>query len=80
VASQHVLAYRRVHPRSAPFLALANFSDHPTWLDSEVIGRAGIRSPRHVHSTVGSLTRHDAMIELPAWGFVWIVDEARTAP
>jgi amylosucrase len=77
VASQHVLAYRRVHARSASFLALANFSDHPTWLDSEVIRRAGIHAPRHVHSTLGSLTVREGTIELPAWGFVWIVDESR---
>jgi hypothetical protein len=69
-----VLAYRRVHPRSAPFLALTNFSDVPQPADAGVIARAGLRAPRHAHSTAGELTVSEGGIELPAWGFVWIAD------
>jgi amylosucrase len=69
-----VLAYRRVHPRSAPFLALTNFSDVPQSADAGIIARAGLHAPRHAHSTAGELTVSGGRIELPAWGFVWIAD------
>jgi amylosucrase len=72
--SHSVLAYRRVHPRSGPFLALTNFSDVPQPADAGVIARAGLRAPRHAHSTTGKLTMSGGRIELPAWGFVWIAD------
>jgi amylosucrase len=69
-----VLAYRRVHPRSAPFLALTNFSDVPQSADAGVIARAGLWAPRHAYSTSGELTVSGGRIELPAWGFAWIAD------
>jgi len=66
-----VLAYRRTHPRSAPFLALTNFSDLTQYVDAGVVGRAGLHAPRHVHSTTGELVI-DGQIQLPPWGFGWL--------
>ena len=72
VASDSVLAYVRRHPRSEPLLALVNFNDEVTWVDDEVLARAGVHQPVHVHSTVGAMDRQDGGILLPAWGFVWV--------
>jgi len=70
--SPSVLAYQRVHPRSAPFLALTNFSDVTQWADAEIIARAGLAAPAHVHSTTGHLTISDGQLELPPWSFLWL--------
>ena len=70
--SRSVLAYRRVHPRSTPFLALTNFSDVTSSPDAGIIARAGLREPAHVHSTTGKLTISAGRIELPPWSFVWL--------
>jgi amylosucrase len=67
-----VLAYRRVHPRSAPFLALTNFSDLTQHIDADVVRRAGLVAPRHVHSTTGELSIDTAGIQLVPWGFGWL--------
>ncbi len=71
-ANRSVLAYRRVHPRSAPFLSLTNFSDVIQLADAGVIARAGLYEPAHVHSTAGQLTISSGRIELPPWSFVWL--------
>jgi amylosucrase len=67
-----VLAYRRVHPRSAPFLSLTTFSDVTQHAGAGVIARAGLHDPAHVHSTEGKLAISAGRIELPPWGFVWL--------
>ena len=67
-----MLAYRRVHPRSAPFLALTNFSDVSQPVDAGIIARAGLYDPAHVHSTAGQLALRGGRIELPPWGFAWL--------
>ena len=67
-----VLAYRRAHPRSAPFLALTNFSDRTQDIAADVVVRAGLHAPRHVHSTTGELTIDPSRIQLPPWGFGWL--------
>ena len=55
--SQSVLAYRRAHPRSAPFLSLTNFSDASQAVDAEIIARAGLRDARAAHaSTVADVS------------------------
>jgi amylosucrase len=73
-----VLAYRRVHPRSAPFLALTNFSDVAQAAGAGIIARAGLRAPRTAHSSTGHSSGELAIgggrIELPAWGFAWLAD------
>ena len=67
-----VLCYRRVHPRSAPFLSLTNFSDVTQSADAGIIARAGLSQPRHVHSSTGRLDLTGGRIELPPWGFAWL--------
>jgi len=73
----HVLAYRRRHQRSGPFLAVASFSDDPESVGAWLLSDAGIRAPVAVHSnTVGAGGLHlaDGRLQLPAWGFVWVTD------
>src|ERR1700722_20077990 len=79
--NQSVLAYRRAHPRSAPFLALTNFSDATQSADAGIIARAGLLRPRLAHaSTVadsgapGSAAARPeaARIELEAACFAWL--------
>ena len=70
--NRSVLAYTRVHPRSAPFLALTSFSDVPQSVGTGILDRAGLREPRHVHSTAGTMSTGGGRIELPAWGYLWL--------
>jgi len=74
--NQSVLAYRRSHPRSAPFLSLTNFSDVSRSVDAGIIARAGLRAPRLAHaSTAGTATPariEPARIELEPWSFAWL--------
>jgi amylosucrase len=70
--SRSVLAYRRAHPRSAPFLSLTNFSDITQSVDAGIIARAGLHQPMHAHSTTGQLAISAGRIELPPWSFVWL--------
>jgi amylosucrase len=72
-ASHHsVLAYRRAHPRSAPFLALTSFSDTDQSVDAGIIDRAGLRDHQHVHSTTGKFSPSGDRISLPPWSFLWL--------
>ena len=68
----HVLAYRRRHRRSAPLLAVANFSDGWQSVDLGLVAAAGITDPVHVHSTRGRLDVGEGRVHLPAWGFAWL--------
>jgi amylosucrase len=70
--NRSVLAYRRAHPRSAPFLSLTNFSDVTQAADAGIIARAGLYQPGHVHSSTGRLDISGGRIELPPWGFAWL--------
>jgi amylosucrase len=79
--NQSVLAYRRAHPRSAPFVALTNFSDATQSADTGIIARAGLQRPRLTHaSTVvdrgapgtGPDQTGLARIELEPWSFAWL--------
>jgi amylosucrase len=70
--SNGVLAYRRVHPRSAPFLALTNFSGVTQNLDADVVARAGLHAAQVVHATAGELLTDAGGIQLPPWGFGWL--------
>jgi amylosucrase len=70
----HVLAYRRRHQRSAPLLALANFSDGWQSVDLGLAAAAGVPDPVHVHSTRDRLDLGDGRIHLPPWGFAWLTN------
>jgi len=70
--NRSVLAYRRAHPRSAPFLALTNFSDVTQFVDAGIIARAGLHGPAHVHSSTGQPSISAGRIELAPWSFVWL--------
>jgi amylosucrase len=69
--SPAVLAYRRVHPRSVPFLSVTNFSDYRQSVDAGVIGRAGLHQPRQVRASADPVLR-EGRIVLPPWGFAWL--------
>ena len=68
----HVLAYRRRHQRSAPLLALANFSDGWQSVSLDLVAGAGLADPTHVHSTRGRLDLGEGRLHLPPWGFSWL--------
>jgi amylosucrase len=70
--NRSVLAYRRAHPRSAPFLSLTNFSDTTQPVEAGIIARAGLHQPRHAHSTTGDLVIGAGRIVLPPWSFAWL--------
>ena len=70
----HVLAYRRRHQRSAPLVALANFSDSWQSVDRGTIAAAGVPDPVHVHSTRGRLDLGEGRVHLPPWGFAWLTE------
>jgi glycosidase len=70
--NRSVLAYRRTHPRSAPFLALTNFSDVTQAVDAGIIARAGLYEPAHVHSSTGRPSISAGRIELAPWSFLWL--------
>jgi amylosucrase len=72
VENRSVLAYRRAHPRSAPFLALTNFSDITQAVDAGIIARGGLYEPAHVHSSTGQLSISAGRIELAPWSFLWL--------
>jgi amylosucrase len=68
----HLLAYRRRHPRSAPLLAVANFSDHPQTVYRWLLDAAGIQEPEYAYATTRGLDLSDAGLQLPVWGFAWV--------
>ena len=69
--NRSVLAYRRVHPRSAPFLSLTNFSDFSQLVDAEIVARAGLTRPRLAHSST-TVDLDSPRIELEPWSFAWL--------
>jgi amylosucrase len=72
--NSRVLTYVRAHPRDAPVLGLACFSDDPESVDPVVLSHAGLRSPTHLHSTEGRLVWDEGRLVLPPWGFAWVTD------
>jgi hypothetical protein len=75
--NHHVLAYVREHPRSAPVLCLACFSDEPQTVEPWVLEAAGLHpgvEPRVLHSSRagGPETPVGDPLRLPAWSFVWL--------
>jgi amylosucrase len=72
VSNPHVLAYLRTHPRAAPVLVLANFSDTEEGVPADILGESELTEPVHLHSTAGRLELRDGQIRLPAWGHLWV--------
>ena len=70
--NRHVLAYRRTHPRSAPFLSVTNFSDYPQAVDARLASRARLQEPRLVHAPTAGTVLAAGRIELPPWSFAWL--------
>jgi amylosucrase len=70
--NRSLLAYRRVHPRSAPLLSVTNFSDFPQAADAEIVARAGLRAPRRAHASGSDVVVLADQIELPPWSFAWL--------
>ena len=69
--NRSVLAYRRVHPRSAPFLSLTNFSDVSQLVDAQIVARAGLTRPRLAHGST-PVDPGASQIELEPWTFAWL--------
>ena len=70
--NHHVLAYVREHPRAAPVLCLACFSDEAQTVEPWVLEAAGLGAhPVVVHSSLDGGPVGDPL-RLPAWSFVWL--------
>ncbi len=73
--NHHVLAYVRDHPRDAPVLCLACFSDEPQTVEPWLLGAAGVGpDPRVLHASTagGPVAEVGDPLRLPAWSFVWL--------
>ena len=66
----HVLAYRRTHPRAAPVVVLANFSDDREGVSLAQVGLGG--SLRDLHSSRGRVDTSDGRLWLEPWGHAWV--------
>jgi hypothetical protein len=60
-----------VHPRSAPFLSLTNFSDVSQLVDAQIVARAGLTRPRLAHGST-PVDPGASGIELEPWSFAWL--------
>jgi amylosucrase len=70
---RHVFAYLRRHPRSGPFLGLANFDDEPRSCDASILAGSGLGRYEVVTSSGEGLHVAHGRVHLPAWGFAWLV-------
>ena len=73
-SNPRVLAYVRSHPRSAPVLVLASFSDEEEIVDAGVLRHAGLDQPIHLHSSAGELTWREGNLVIPPWSYVWVTN------
>jgi amylosucrase len=71
-----VLAYVRRHPRAAPVLCLACFSDTDEGVAGECVRRAGLHRPLHLHSSSGGVQWAGDSVVLGPWQFLWLTDPA----
>ncbi len=69
-----VLAYVRRHPRAAPVVCLACFSDDDEQVAGDVVRRAGLHRPVHLHSSTGGVQWAGDTVVLGAWQFLWLTD------
>ncbi|WP_148572764.1 alpha-amylase family protein [Nocardioides caldifontis] len=67
-----VLAWVRHHPRAAPVLGVACFSDGEELLDATVLRHAGITDPRPLLSSDGPLDWWSGQLRLHPWSYAWI--------
>jgi amylosucrase len=72
--NQRVLAYVRRHPRAAPVVCLACFSDTDESVVGEVVRGAGLHRPVHLHSSTGGVHWHGDAVVLGPWQFLWLTD------
>ena len=73
--NHHVLAYVREHPRGAPVLCLACFSDEPQTVEPWLLDAAGLgHGVRVLHASTagGAPAEVGDPLRLPAWSFVWL--------
>jgi len=77
VDNAHVLAFRRAHPRAAPVVVLANFSDRDESVADDVFDRAGLAAPQHLHSAHGRLVVTHGRVQLGPWSYVWVTEGMR---
>jgi len=77
VDNAHVLAFRRAHPRAAPVVVLANFSDRDESVADDVFDRAGLATPQHLHSAQGRLVVTHGRVQLGPWSYVWVTEGMR---
>jgi amylosucrase len=71
-----VFAYLRRHPRSAPVLCLACFSDTDEGIGGDLVRRAGLHRPTHLHSSTGGVHWAGDAVVVGPWQFLWLTDLA----
>ncbi len=71
-----VLAYVRRHPRAAPVVCMACFSDSEESIAGEVVRSAGLHRPVHLHSSTGEVHWVGDSVVLRPWHFLWLTDPA----
>jgi amylosucrase len=72
VDNGHVFAFRRRHPRSGTFVGLANFAEQPQSFGVAAIGHDGWLET--ALSSDGPLEVREGRAQLPALGFVWLIE------
>jgi amylosucrase len=70
--SDAVLVWRRRHPRSGPFVGVANVSPHPQEVDADTV--TGFGTYRQVHGSDGPLAVRDGRLTVPGLGFAWFAE------
>lgn len=69
-----LLTYLRGSKDGERFLAVVNVGTTPRSLAVATVHAAGIRCPRHIHSTARTADLTTDLVEVPACGFLWIAD------
>jgi amylosucrase len=67
-----VLAWVRHHPRAAPVLGVACFSDSEQLLEATVLRHAGLEEPQVLLSSDGPLDWWSGQLRLQPWSYAWI--------
>jgi amylosucrase len=66
-----VLAFQRRHPRSRPFLCLANFAEEPVTVSQHVLHQAGVRPADVVFASPSPPAATGGELVVPALGTAW---------